>query len=1177
MLILVSCLMADPNLAFAILSHNPNPRSQSSVETFSPFQEQALVPAIVNFLGDYPQRLAKVFTYSTVGHDRHLTAFLDHRITRWQLLHPAISPALAQLRRIAGVLAPWIDGFLSLVTLRSSSNSSGPTILRIPLGQGRTLVLAWGWHEMPRLLPVLAHGPSHNQRGFRLPHILLMQNNNNQTGQSSNGSQERQAGTFFSENLKRGRPVQSLPPDFLEDVVPGASRQIVGFLVDNGRFARSRETPEELNFPSNAQFHNPFDKPSNLQLAGKAITVEGHPTRITVEQERAVHRKLADASLLNAVIHFGEFYAGWGGLTINVTSVEGLVESLNLTTKRANPSTAVDALVRLGAESVDPLVKVLGTPSDPRIYYVVDALKQIGRAGTDLSPHHDSILAYVRTVDALNDQIPADTDNRNNIVRNNMDEAVRFLTLAGPRSADVDFIMHIFSKYPDVDITPICTLLLNIGSSMGKEQGDRVIAVLAPYYKEHGPGRFDYSPIEMIPRVVMAIDPNSRALDKDDEVSAEATTSPRPLTEREIFERAQRGLEGPFGIGPRYTEELFLYLHKISMERREVGYQFETILLHVVDILTFLHNELGLDREIARRHPDTDLNELRWNILRGALSYLDPKAIRVAFGGNADAATPAPKDGQPLLGPLEALEEAIHILARNEHPRFKLPAFWDEEEPDAIPAIFNGAIHFILKEKHAQRELMNDRIDAKRIDRLHWLYQRLLGRITPGDDVLSIRDNLDALPAQNIADIRDHANSVLARKDGEYNERSEQAYRELVPYLSSQAPRLRELILQELQTVLGEIPVEGSFETLGDLTRQLEQMGISRLQTSNVLATFTSIRGAAHYPSQSDTGTLQRVRGMLLAHSKRENLNWGEPELRLLTRVLRTVYFELTGEARPFENAMALSHSMETVRPKGADWVAMEKPKPGHVTQMISIYYVSFAKEWLKRFSDFKFREWSEKEQQLHDYVIRKIDAMHRAIEASDYEAYRVEVEENLTYRWPQPAFIVNSAEIGRSRAKDMLALLGKADPADVNWETVQKSIGDTGPSGRVTVAALASPRDWIAGWLAASGWTRTARGVRIAFGWIAAALELPFSVVPVLFPWLHREEDREFAVSWQPALIGMTAVGAAVGFVLGLGGDPQHMIHLVIGSAALANFLLHGIINTDRELSTHHCFAAAA
>ena len=132
-------------------------------------------------------------------------------------------------------------------------------------------------------------------------------------------------------------------------------------------------------------------------------------------------------------------------------------------------------------------------------------------------------------------------------------------------------------------------------------------------------------------------------------------------------------------------------------------------------------------------------------------------------------------------------------------------------------------------------------------------------------------------------------------------------------------------------------------------------------------------------------------------------------------------------------------------------------------------------------------------------------------------------------------------------------------------------------PSSRITIAPLALARDWLAGFLIRNNLPILARLTRIIFGWIAAVVEIVPSLIPALFPWLHREEDRPFAKFWQPALLLATVMGGVFGFLFTATLPLADQARVVAASAALANFFLHGIINTHRELAEEHEFATAA
>jgi hypothetical protein len=144
--------------------------------------------------------------------------------------------------------------------------------------------------------------------------------------------------------------------------------------------------------------------------------------------------------------------------------------------------------------------------------------------------------------------------------------------------------------------------------------------------------------------------------------------------------------------------------------------------------------------------------------------------------------------------------------------------------------------------------------------------------------------------------------------------------------------------------------------------------------------------------------------------------------------------------------------------------------------------------------------------------------------------------------------------------------------------DQIEKDFGVGDPTnGRLTVKPIADIRDWVAGLLVRIGLPEIARITRIVFGWIAAAVEIVPSLIPSLFPWMHREEDREFVKFWQPVLMFSTVTGGIIGLLFAGSLPVADQVRIFAASGALTNFFLHGIINTHKELVENRQFVTSA
>lgn len=136
---------------------------------------------------------------------------------------------------------------------------------------------------------------------------------------------------------------------------------------------------------------------------------------------------------------------------------------------------------------------------------------------------------------------------------------------------------------------------------------------------------------------------------------------------------------------------------------------------------------------------------------------------------------------------------------------------------------------------------------------------------------------------------------------------------------------------------------------------------------------------------------------------------------------------------------------------------------------------------------------------------------------------------------------------------------LGRFNPTRTGWSQVAR----TGQPARLTVRPIAEFRDHLMNRAEAHEWHRTARAIDWAAAWSAAVLELVISPLPVVFVDLHRFPDRALARRIQPLLVGASLLGAAGGWLLppqSVFGDPSKNL---LAGAALANILVHGLINS--------------
>lgn len=526
------------------------------------------------------------------------------------------------------------------------------------------------------------------------------------TQNSMAGAEEFQS---FVENLAEKKPVTAFGWDFLEDVAPGKSKPVLELLERDRVVVRpAGGSPDQLQLPVNfsgssqTRWHNPFSKPSQLKLAGQAIPGANGPEVLTAEEEAAIHRRLAEVTLLNDLLHKG-----------GDTSIAGLARAFSY-----DGDDSALALILIGRDAVPELFKALLEDPANRPMAITTVLKSIHRAHPDLGSFHDQAIRYIQAVDEWD---AAHLKSRSgSIVRqitaSKMSGGMQLLSFVEPRPEAVELLTSIAQRYSSAQ--EVFDWLKENAARMGPEAKEKAIAWLKKTYEEYrtigvpsdssSTGRLtlrDNPPGIQRPLVALtAIAPN--------EAQALAQPKPDPIQQaiKKIFDPTQ-------GFGEDYGRQLVDYIARLSSQRQDRLINDETLFPAVADTLNLLNKLLDQDEAGHIRAAYPDLTALRFRIVLGALSFHDEGAV---FGiaqteesaetdaaeqvreGQPEGLTGVPREKLQPLDSLYALQSVIKMLLRGGHSTVKIGTL--QNEPDNIPAILTGAVYYTLREIISSRD-----------------------------------------------------------------------------------------------------------------------------------------------------------------------------------------------------------------------------------------------------------------------------------------------------------------------------------------------------------------------------------------------------------------------------------------------------------------------------------------
>ncbi len=386
----------------------------------------------------------------------------------------------------------------------------------------------------------------------------------------------------------------------------------------------------------------------------------------------------------------------------------------------------------------------------------------------------------------------------------------------------------------------------------------------------------------------------------------------------DIISEAVRQIYSDDFLGERYGIELIGYVAKISRESGIPGFNPETILPAVVDVLRIMDQELKLNwGEYRRKYPELDLRELRFSIIKSALSFQDPQALHGFFGTGTWSVglSDQPLEHSKLLplDTLEALKEAFSTVSSNKHPIFTMDQIWHHELPRDLPSVFAGAVYFILKDKLAQRAEFNQLFQPQRLEDLV-LLRDLLDKFESAESLrvllyqLSEYNRKSPIEVSQLEMIRSGAKVIYRQMpakpplDSPNYEQEDKAwyaeyYNRVATFIRENRPLFEKGIRREFNKILSLINVSETGETLGVLSERLRQEHrIAAGMIKDILAKYTWINGAATYPHKFTSEVRDRVRVFL------GTIEWVDDAIS----VIHTIYYNPNDEARNFKAAVAL-------------------------------------------------------------------------------------------------------------------------------------------------------------------------------------------------------------------------------------------------------------------------------